>query len=571
MNIKECSFTNNTSDQDGGGIYTWGTSDIQDVECDFNVAIDKGGCLYTRGYTTLDMTIIGNDGYFGGSIYSAYGSNVEIYGGYYSNSTSPRNGGFIYISDGGSVDIYGGVVEFCSAVRKGAIAYVSGTSDDISDLGGGTLHIHNGIFRRNSAGELGGGFAIWGNTTKLVISGGVYSDNYALYSGGLLFLEQFATFEASNCLFENNLADDQGGVVYARDPTYFSVSCTSINNRSPYASYIYISHSVETSYINNSVVTYNTSEDSDSSIYAANSVVVIDNVFMESVDKHSRTIAVRQTKDSDVTITNSMFRGWYGESIITTVNPTDNTTRIIECDFRETYSTQHVASSSKVLIVNALTTSENDSLFTSNSSTCEDHDICDGCIENELGVICICSTIQCHLGSEISVSIIQEPSRIFYYPNIIGFIMSVSNHDNDSVIWDMNGESEKSSISTMPGTGISNPGESYNIYIYVKIFPEENGIDSTLFSFSGPFINDIVIPVTHSWYRCMTGEIEVIVDDDVSCTPCANYLKEVDGETGYDCNCDGITLEELYIKPGFWRSSNQIWRREIYYRVLFEE
>ncbi|CAN0541504.1 unnamed protein product, partial [Ectocarpus sp. 8 AP-2014] len=99
------------------------------------------------------------------------------------------------------------------------------------------------MYRHNSAGELGGGFVVWGESTSFIISGGVFSDNHSLYAGGVLFLEQFATFEASNCLFENNLSDDRGGAIYARDPTYISVSCTSINNQSPQASFIYITHS----------------------------------------------------------------------------------------------------------------------------------------------------------------------------------------------------------------------------------------------------------------------------------------------------------------------------------------
>ena len=52
-------------------------------------------------------------------------------------------------------------------------------------------------------------------------------------------------------------------------------------------------------------------------------------------------------------------------------------------------------------------------------------------------------------------------------------------------------------------------------------------------------------------------EIEVVIENEVSCIPCVTYLQESDGETGYDCERDGVTVEKLPIKPGFWRSSNK--------------
>ena len=561
VEIRNSSFTNNTSDQDGGGVYTWGASYMDDMICDHNTALDKGGCLYTRGETVLgtNITMIGNTGYFGGSVYTAFGADVAIYGGYYANSTATRNGGFMYISDGGRVEMYNATVEYCSAVRRAAVAYVSGTSDDmIEGRGGGRLHIHDGVFRHNSVGELGGGFVVWGRSTSFVISGGVYSDNYSLYAGGLLFLEQFATFEASNCLFENNLSDDQGGAIYARDPNYISVSCTSINNQSPQASYIYITHSVETSYISNSSIVHSDSGSSDV-IYIANSVVVIDSVDMEELDENTQTIAIKQNKDSIVTLTNSSFRGWYGESVITSLNPGDNTTAIIECDFRDTFAYHTVVSQSKVLIINAcinnntLFGSENYDLLAVNSFTCEDYEICRGCIDNELGVLCTCSPLRCHLGSEVEFSVSQEPNRNFYYPEVVDFYINVVNDDTDSIIWEVDESSNTSITEITPGSGIIKPGE--RVSIYVKM-PPETGTFDTLFAVTGPsIIEKKVIPITHTLYRCGKFEIEVVVDDVVTCTPCANYLNYSNGEIGYDCARDGITVEQLPIKPGFWRSS----------------
>lgn len=561
MDIKNTIFTNNTCDQDGGGVYTWGTSDIDDVVCEYNFAIDNGGCLYTRGDTVVGVNtiMIGNTGHFGGSVYTAFGADVKIHGGYYANSTATRNGGFMYISDGGRVEIYNGTVEHCSAVRRAAVVYVSGTSDEMSDLGGGILRIHDGIYRHNSVGELGGGFVAWGKSTSFIISGGVYSDNYSLYAGGLLFLEQFATFEASNCLLENNLSDDQGGAIYARDPNYISVSCTSINNHSPHAAYIYITHSVETSYINNSRIVHHTSGSSDV-IYIANSVVVVDSVDIEELNRNTQTIAITQDEDSEVIITNSTFRGWYGESIVTSLNPTDNTTSIIECDFRDTFSSFPVVSRSKVLIVNAfindntIFSSETSGLLAANSYTCEDYEICNGCIDNEFGVLCTCSSLQCHLGSEIEVSVRQEPSRTFYYPDVIDFYMSVTNDDKDCVIWNLGESSNTSLADATPSSGIVKPSES--VSIYVEISPG-TGTDTTYFTFTGPFITEnTIIPITHTWFRCGMFEIEVVVDGVVTCVQCANYLENTEGEVGYDCARDGITVEQLPIKPGFWRSSS---------------
>lgn len=560
MDIKNSTFTNNSCDQDGGGLYTWGVSELDDIVCEYNVALDKGGCLYTRGETTLGVNIsmIGNTGYFGGSVYTAFGSDVKIYGGHYANSTATRNGGFMYISDGGRAEMYNGTVEYCSAVRRAAIVYVSGTSAEDS-LGGGRLHIHDGIYRHNSAGEIGGGFVAWGESTSFIISGGVFSDNHSLYAGGVLFLEQFATFEASNCLFENNLSDDRGGAIYARDPTYISVSCTSIDNQSPQASYIYITHSVEPSYIKSSAIVHSASGSSEV-IYIANSVVVVDSVYMEDLNTNTQTIAIKQDKDSDVTLTNSSFRGWYGESVLTGLNANDNTTNIIGCDFRDTFSSRPVVSEARVLIVNAfvnnntLLSSNDQGLLAVNSFACGDRDLCDWCIDNELGVLCTCSTLRCHTGSEIEVSVREEPNRTFYHPEFIDFDLYVtSDEETEAVVWDVKASPNTSRAEVTPASGIIKPGDS--VSIYVKMNPD-TGTDTTLFTFGGPLITeDISIPITHTLYRCGMFEIEVEVDGVVTCTPCANFLNDSDGEIGYDCARDGITVSQLPIKPGFWRSS----------------
>lgn len=565
VEIRNSLFTNNTSDQDGGGIYTWGYSDIDHTICEYNVGISKGGCLYARGEIILgdDIVMIGNTGYFGGSIYTSYGSHVKIYGGYYSNSTATRNGGFMYISDGGISDIYNATIENCFAVRRAAIVYVSGTSDEIlDDLGGGKLHIYDGLFTQNRAGELGGGFVAWGRSTSLILSGGVFSDNYSLYAGGLLFLEQFATFEASNCLFENNISDDQGGAIYARDPTYISVSCTAINNQSPQASYIYLTYSVETSYISNSNISHSYSGTSDV-IYIANSVVVVDNIEMESLDVNTQAIAIKQDKNSDLTLTNSAFRGWHGDSVITSLNPTDNTTRIIECDFRDTFSSHTIDSQSKVLIINAFVnnntifSSENYNNLALNSYMCQDYEICNDCIDNELGVLCTCSPLICHPGNKLEISTGNEPDGAFYYPEIVDFYINIDNNNNDSVIWDVYESSDTldtSLIEVVPSSGIIKSGDRTSIYVKM---PLETGTFNTLFTIEGPSMEkDIVIPITHTLYRCGKFDIEVLVDDILTCIPCVTYLKETSGESGYNCETDGITVKNLPINPGFWRSSD---------------
>lgn len=52
-------------------------------------------------------------------------------------------------------------------------------SGDSADLGGSQVTINGGIFRSNTAEELGGVLVAWGSTTVVTITGGSFSENRA--------------------------------------------------------------------------------------------------------------------------------------------------------------------------------------------------------------------------------------------------------------------------------------------------------------------------------------------------------------------------------------------------------
>ena len=559
MNVIDSSFTNNTCFQDGGGIYSWGEVYINGLVCDSNIGEEKGGCLYGRGNTTLgeDNSMSGNQGYFGGAIYAR--AKMDILGGHYSDSISSRNGGFMYIADDTVVTIYNATVTNSYAERRASIIYVSGTNDD--DAVGGQLYIHDGLFSDNNSGELGGGILAWGLSTSISIYGGIFRRNSSPYSGGLIYIEQFSTLYAKDCLFEDNHSDDQGGAIYARDPTSIFVSCDGTGNIAPQGSFIYLSHSREDSSISNSTIQHSSS--TNNVIFVARSVLTIEDVDMIS-DNTGKVTPIFAGLNSILHVERSTFRDWDGGSIISNSNPSDNSMTITDCDFRNISSTSIIVSPSNSRVVNSivndrtLSQSGDSSNLALNSMGCED-DICDGCINNEVGVLCPCGdTGSCNDGTSLDISIIKEPSGIVYYPDSIEYELYVTNPQSVGVIWDIQDSIEDTGIIAVPSSGIILPKDS----IIVKInIPQQSGKKTTSFVFDGPYIDktENTLSVDHTFYNCNPFEVELSPAEDgtPTCSPCVTFFNSPNNEVGYDCGNEGTTLQTVSIIPGFWRSSSE--------------
>lgn len=559
MDVLDSSFTNNTCFQDGGGIYSWGELYINGLTCDSNIGEEKGGCLYGRGNTTLgeDNIMTGNRGYFGGSIYARV--RMDILGGYFSDSVSSRNGGFMYITDDTVVNIYNATVSNCYAERRAGIVYVSGSNDD--DGIGGKLFIHSGLFEDNHSGELGGGILAWGNTTLIDVSGGIFRRNYSPYSGGLFYLERFSSLYATSCLFEDNQSDDQGGAIYARDPTSIHISCDAYNNAAPQGSFVYLSHSQETSSITNSTIFH--SSPANNVIFVARSVLYLINIDMTS-GTLGKVIPISSGLDSILHLRKSTFRDWNGDSIVSNPNPDDNSLTITDCDFRNISSSSIVVSPSRSRVVNSivndvtLSQSEDSRNLALNSMECED-DICDGCIDNEFGVLCPCDDIGiCNNGIDLEITILKEPIGIIYYPGIIEYELLLTNHDSSGIIWDLHDSIQNTGIVSTPSSGIIIPNDSIIVKIYI---PQKSGKKTTSFVFDGPYIDktENTLSVEHTFYNCNPFEVELSQGQDgtPTCSPCVTFFNSPNGEIGYDCRNDGTTLQSVSILPGFWRASRE--------------
>lgn len=260
VTLKNCSFTNNSSDEAGGAIYNEGTMTMTNCYVSSNSSSKGGGIYNKKTLSMTDVTISENRAESGGAVYNVKTGNVSML----SNSSSvsqnsaEKNGAGIYnegiftakegeitkntlvqsdegqgagIYNEGTVYLSGANVKNHTAQQGGAVYNTSsgeitlsgGTiSENAAKNGGaffneGSLSVEGGTLTKNKATESGGAiYSTFGTTSKFTISGGTISLNTAKNGGGVALIglnaESEATAKFSNGKITNNEAENGGGV-----------------------------------------------------------------------------------------------------------------------------------------------------------------------------------------------------------------------------------------------------------------------------------------------------------------------------------------------------------------------
>ena len=268
--IAKSNFSSNNA-QDGGVLYleTDRDKDIEITESKFinNQAIRNGGIIkMDKGnLTIIDSKFeLNRAGESGGVLQNRYG-NINMSNSFFI-SNSAKDGGALHNSDAtltlqdiqfcnNSASIHGGVfysVQSNTTLSEGKFENNHANSGGTFYIVRGSTSVYNSTFSSNSAGN--DGAVIRSQYNNLTILGCIFEDNNAQYEGGVLWTDQ-VEFNVSKTTFSNNTANcggaihselghslldytsftnntaNAGGVLWAKNANIESLSCNITHNR----------------------------------------------------------------------------------------------------------------------------------------------------------------------------------------------------------------------------------------------------------------------------------------------------------------------------------------------------
>ncbi len=218
-------FTGNTASFDGGAIYQYSSADlfIQDATFDGSESSRYGGALYLDGDVTIDdSTFVDNTAVTqGGAVFLSSTGTIEA-----ANTTFDGNQATASGADSGAAHLQGDATfDTCTFTDNSA-------ADD-----GGALYVQNGasvdlvdtVFDGNSASSSGG--AILSDASFVTISGGSYTDNSAYWGGAFYDYSSTGLITADDVVISGNQAGGGGGAVMLYNSGRASLSnCTVSSN-----------------------------------------------------------------------------------------------------------------------------------------------------------------------------------------------------------------------------------------------------------------------------------------------------------------------------------------------------
>jgi hypothetical protein len=237
LTIQGGSPTGTFPDNAGGGIYNSGTLTVTDSEISENTADEDGGGIFNAGLIDGGTVIVNNSeiirnvaGDRGGGIYSVSGSTVEVRNSELRDNTATAGGGggifsfsdsILTVTDnsiisgneaggfGGGILNDGGTATVSDSTISGNTA--DGDGGGLRNRGGGTLEVTNSEISDNDAGDDGGGIASAGVNSMVTVTGNEISGNSATEDGGGIFNED-STLTVENSTLSGNSAARGGGI-----------------------------------------------------------------------------------------------------------------------------------------------------------------------------------------------------------------------------------------------------------------------------------------------------------------------------------------------------------------------
>jgi predicted outer membrane repeat protein len=255
--IAQCTFVDNSTDGEGGGIYD-ATASTTIIDCVFegNIAVGAGGAISTAGSGSkviLNCTFIANTSIGAGGAVMVIETNLTISNCTFSGNTVPFGSGGAIYNYGGSPTVTGCTFSGNFAGRyegyggKGGAmfnwAYSSPTVVNCT-FRGNTAHASGGaissrrssptvancVFSGNTAGAAGGGMS--SNESSSTVVNCTLSGNSAL-SGNALAFDSHEQQSPSDILMANCILWDGGDEIWNHDGSTINITYSNVEGGYP--------------------------------------------------------------------------------------------------------------------------------------------------------------------------------------------------------------------------------------------------------------------------------------------------------------------------------------------------
>ena len=245
--IEDCVFTNNTSVEGGGVLYSTTYATIFLERCKFyDNYSSKGGAAYTYGSSTSASGVLINDCEFKNNKASGYGgalytmSIMEMNNTVFDNCQSTESAGGAITNAAGHIKMENCSFTNCKSVASGGAIRNTGLieADNVlfernyAQSSGGafycsanaTVDMRNTTFRKNSTGKDGGAVYYYATATSksnIKMTGCLFENNTAPGNGGAI--RNNSDIKLYSCTFRNNSAENRGGALYNNAWGYISL------------------------------------------------------------------------------------------------------------------------------------------------------------------------------------------------------------------------------------------------------------------------------------------------------------------------------------------------------------
>ncbi|MCP4712507.1 MAG: CSLREA domain-containing protein, partial [Planctomycetes bacterium] len=234
--LNNTTVDDNYSSSYGGGILIeYGRLFMDGCSVSDNETDDYGGGFFFEDdvYAQINDSFINRNtdyGGYGGAFYVYYG-DVDITGGEINDNYSTYYGGAFYLEYTASVRITDAEINRNEAYDdEGGAFHICNYYDDFYIY----LELDGCLVDGNTSDSYGGAIYSYDYyDARITIDNSTFSNNYAYYSGGAIYMDDDGSLQVTNSTFSGNVSDDYGGAVYNDDadsPGMYFTDCAFYNN-----------------------------------------------------------------------------------------------------------------------------------------------------------------------------------------------------------------------------------------------------------------------------------------------------------------------------------------------------